>query len=400
MDAAQYNVDRILQSVGSFLRDIGANPHQGFAQPPQPPPMPSWTTTPPPFRHPPPPPRHHRGRHHRRRRGEYPYAMFGRAGLAPFFASMFPMMAAQEGPNVSQSTRDAFEQLKNAVLNSDNTNVAFQAARNAFPALRNWLIANLGQSGSITPEAIDSLISTVERSIRPSVGDDITNRTTHLLRTALNDAAVVEILRKIPWNMDFPFDVGAEFESAFSMPDNNMPFQTHVNVECDNCDACPIVGVRYQATNRDDYDLCCKCYEDPAVSKEGIEFKKLTYLWEASLGDLKAPNAPLSLRSRGPSVAFLQKLLTDLGYMNESMYSRVVGMYGPRTRNAVSQFQREYGLDGTAQLGVYDDITAASMLSMMEAQVPPTAAAGGASTPTPDSAVPPNPTPDLPPAQG
>eukprot|EP00178_Gracilaria_changii_P016676 TRINITY_DN479_c1_g1_i1.p1 TRINITY_DN479_c1_g1~~TRINITY_DN479_c1_g1_i1.p1 ORF type:complete len:785 (+),score=176.86 TRINITY_DN479_c1_g1_i1:2486-4840(+) len=401
IDSAQLNVDRILQSVGNFLRDMGVDGPQDMPQPPTPPPMPSWAPSPPPFRHPPPPPRHRRGRYYRRR--GHPFGMFGMrgmggaggmggmsaTGLGPMFATIFSTMAdcgADGTVNVSQPTRDAFEQLKTAVMNSDNTQVAFQAARNAFPALRNWLIANLGGNGPLNAQAIDSLITTVERSIRPSVGDDITNRTTHLLRTALNDQAVVDILRIIPWNMDLPVEFEAGFNSASSAPINDMPFQTHVNVECDSCDVSPIVGARYRATNRDDYDICEKCYEDPAVSKEGIEFKKLTYIWEASVGDAKAPAAPLSLRSRGPSVAFLQKLLTDLGYMNESMYRRVVGMYGPRTRTAVSQFQREYGLEGAAQLGVYDDITAASLTSILEAQVPPTAATGGATATTPATA--------------
>eukprot|EP00737_Agarophyton_chilense_P000205 gb/GEZJ01000235.1/.p1 GENE.gb/GEZJ01000235.1/~~gb/GEZJ01000235.1/.p1 ORF type:complete len:581 (-),score=96.91 gb/GEZJ01000235.1/:1832-3574(-) len=410
---AENNVQRVFQCVRNALRNFGPD-GQRLPRPPQSQSMPAWAPSPPPFRYPPPPPRRQRERFHRRRARDGPFGMFtgmggmggaggagGAAGmdgmpgmpgmpgmsgfsLAPFLATLYPMMAAcasESRSNISQPTRDAFEQLKNAVMNSDNTDVAFQAARNAFPALRNWLIANLGQNGPINSEAIGSLLTTVERTIRPSVGEDITTRATHLLRTALNDQAVLQILRNIPWNMDLPFDVDAEFNSGgVSAPQNEMPFQTHVNVECDNCQTSPIVGTRYQATNRPNYDLCSNCYNDSSVSKEGINFKKLTYIWEASLGDVSAPPAPLSLRSRGPRVAFLQKILTDLGYMNESMYLRVVGMYGPRTRAAVSQFQREYSLTGTAQLGVYDDITAASLISMLEAQVPPTAAAGGAAT--------------------
>ena len=33
----------------------------------------------------------------------------------------------------------------------------------------------------------------------------------------------------------------------------------HINVRCDNCDVCPIVGARYKCAVREDYDLCELC---------------------------------------------------------------------------------------------------------------------------------------------
>lgn len=120
-------------------------------------------------------------------------------------------------------------------------------------------------------------------------------------------------------------------------------FTEHRGVGCDACGTMPIVGSRYVCTNIDEYDLYGACYGNDAVSKHGLQFRECRYVWEKELGDALVPPAPLRIGGRGPPVTLLQKRLTDLGFLNETLNTPAVGRYGPNTRMAVLQFQREHG---------------------------------------------------------
>ena len=64
---------------------------------------------------------------------------------------------------------------------------------------------------------------------------------------------------------------------------------------------------------------------------------------------VSTPNAPLAQGTTSPDVAKLQISLRKLGYMD-----LVTGMYGPITREAVLQFQQDFGIVAT---GTYGAIT-------------------------------------------
>ena len=335
------------------------------------------------------------------------------SAFAPLMAAFAPLAAAfHQGAgmcHVSERTRAAFGQLRDAVVEADNREDILGTAREVFPSVREWAMANM--SGDIEQGAIDELCNTVSQRVQPVAGERIAGFMTHLIRAALADEAVLRILRHVPWEATEGLDAeirghGSRGGGMRGGGGGGGRFDVHRRVECDNCGKAPIIGCRYKATNRPNYDLCSECYNNENVSKEGLEFKECKYVWEASYPDASVPPSPIGFGDRGPAVAFLQKVLTDLGYMNTSMYRWRVGFYGPNTRKAVEQFQREYGLETVAEIGQYDATTAASLTSVLEAQVPPTASTGGAASgDAPASAGPSQsaadaPGPELSPAQG
>ena len=69
------------------------------------------------------------------------------------------------------------------------------------------------------------------------------------------------------------------------------------------------------------------------------------------------PNAPLKVGAYGADVASLQDTLQQLGFsLSASEMSRA--FYGPATRQAVQQFQKDYQLANT---GEFDQNTAAAL---------------------------------------
>ena len=62
------------------------------------------------------------------------------------------------------------------------------------------------------------------------------------------------------------------------------------------------------------------------------------------------------------------------------MYRWRVGFYGPITRKAVKQFQREHGLKTVAEIGQYNATTATIHTSVLEAHVLHTASTSGAAS--------------------
>merc|ERR1711871_1501271 len=53
------------------------------------------------------------------------------------------------------------------------------------------------------------------------------------------------------------------------------PTQVHFGVICDACNANPVRGKRFKATNRHDYDLCEVCHKHRADICPGVEFEEL-----------------------------------------------------------------------------------------------------------------------------
>eukprot|EP00168_Porphyra_purpurea_P011949 TRINITY_DN3097_c0_g1_i4.p2 TRINITY_DN3097_c0_g1~~TRINITY_DN3097_c0_g1_i4.p2 ORF type:complete len:283 (-),score=111.54 TRINITY_DN3097_c0_g1_i4:146-994(-) len=97
----------------------------------------------------------------------------------------------------------------------------------------------------------------------------------------------------------------------------------------------------------------------------------------AATGPLVVPPALLQPGSTGPSVAALQRALSAVGVLvaRDVAAPGAAGHYGPATTGAVARLQRDFELDVLVP-GVYDDLTAASLNSLIEAGVPVAMAAG------------------------
>lgn len=242
---------------------------------------------------------------------------------------------------------------------------------------------NIGTNDRVPESAIESLTGAVDDAVRPHGGESLSNAVCNLLRTALVDGAIVRALRTIPSNVireaasclgnDGNVEMFADMMGCGENRANNvgtLKFKTHVGVQCNVCGCLPIIGTRYKALNRDDYDVCGTCIDEGKVNPEqdGLELKKCPYVWTLELGeDAKVPEAPLMRGDSGARVALLQKALTDVGLMSGNMYARRVGFYGRKTERAVREFQLKFGLGDAAQeLGVYDAVTSASLLSVLE----------------------------------
>ena len=94
-------------------------------------------------------------------------------------------------------------------------------------------------------------------------------------------------------------------------------------------------------------------------------------------GPLVVPPALLQPGASGPPVAALQRALTAVGVLaaRDVAAPGAAGHFGPATTGAVARLQRDFDLDVLVP-GVYDDLTAASLNSLIDARVPVAMAAG------------------------
>lgn len=115
---------------------------------------------------------------------------------------------------------------------------------------------------------------------------------------------------------------------------------------CYYCDESPILGVRWVYSYNSDYSACTSC-------KFGDCWTPTPFQWKTAV-----PKAPLS--EADPEwcdrVQHLQKVLTQLNYMNLSDTSKAIGYFGKRTGNAVEWFKRVHGLYH-GNLRKYDKVT-------------------------------------------
>jgi len=183
----------------------------------------------------------------------------------------------------------------------------------------------------------------------------------------------------------------------------------HYNVACDMCNVSPIVGVRFKCTVRPNFDLCAKCEAKDPEEHPMIKMRVASRFsasrgrgrrgngrghggrwrggrWRGGRGfcgprgrgrgnwrhfmrmmsqqsnvtaDQKVtelPAGPLSFGACGPHVAYLQRVLIQLGHMDQSAIRWRAGFYGPRTTQAVSQVATAMRSENADELsGVFTD---------------------------------------------
>lgn len=355
-------VPNIAQMMGSF----GAPPPGAPFAPPM------GAAAPPPHPHPPRghphPPRGHphphgRGRHGPGARGSGACRGGPRSGarrtgpfeggfVPPFDGGAWPFMAMMGGSlmsfldrageqlsDVSRATKDALDELITAIDQEGAHFAALAAARASYDDVRTWMLNDLGESGIVSDATINTLVGNITPRISPHLGDSLTNQVGSFVRLALRDQAVVGLLRELN--------------------EHGIPQNVDVDVELD-------LGSMFGGRGG---------------RRHGRGSRGFHY--EPRPDDPPVPPCPLRFRDQSRDVAHLQKLLTQLSYMNEGMYAWRMGTYGPRTRTAVEQFQREYGLESNAELGVYDELTRAALFSIVDSGVPTRVASGGGEDVTP-----------------
>lgn len=304
-------------------------------------------------------------------------------GLRPYIAA-FP-----EGKSafkkclwsVSPEVKVDFKKLVHHIVKSEHRATIVAALKDAFPLLRGWIGECIGDSGVPDSSEVERILGEIQKSLLESgVENEDVNKITDFLRLVLADDGAVNILRRTKGMEHMPWEQG--FVNSVKLRRVRRGFDVHQRIACDACKMKPIIGTRYKSVDRKNYNLCANCYGNESVKKEGIEFKECKYVWESALDTAKVPPAPLRPKERGPKVMFLHKVLTDLGYMNESMYKQHPGFYGDNTMNAVIQFQREKMGDLACMLGIYDESTAESLRNAVDGHdVQVTPAVSGPSQP-------------------
>ncbi len=272
------------------------------------------------------------GRGRNRFGGAQPFGMpwmnFNTEDIGRFMREFDPQAIGGDFANIQPSTMEALRNLVAHFVRQPNLVDTMQALGTAMPLLHGF-VAELGSGAPVTPARVDALATAVNATLAARLGADNARRVADFVRTAASDAAVQSILRRIPSGMG----MGGGDSNEGSTP-------------------------------------------APRAANEGTQ-----HPWENEPDRPLVPRPTLSMGSRGTEVLFLQHLLTNLGYMTPADYRLRAGVFGPRTAAAVTAFRRDCGLPPTP-FPVYDDVVAASLLSLIDVGVPPTAATGASSQPT------------------
>ena len=258
-----------------------------------------------------------------------------------------------EIPSFSEETKQAFHSARDAFNNAslaDRKN----AVRAIFACLPGVLdtISNALPSGSdsdasvdqILPgDVIDAVANSIQTSLRPqsqlsseespsqspsAIPEGLASAIVSVVRVGLSDTGVTRLLRRAPLGM---------IRDALTRMNVNVYEVGDDDIEIDMEIPDFFTGSRGRRNQN---------FEIPE--------------------DQTVPTAPLMRGDQGNNVWFLQKVLTDLGYMTGDMYAMRAGFYGPRTQAAVERLQREFGLQSATAAGVYDATTAASLASIVE----------------------------------
>lgn len=308
--------------------------------------------------------------------------------VSRFMETFDPSTLGGAFSEVAPDTMEAFRELMRTLMRSAGPPALLAAVPAALPAVRTFL-EGLGDTGPVARERVEAFAQTLVDALRAALGADSATRVGAFVRTAAADPAVLALLRRVAgvgaaWGGEggpaaAARDAGAAASRVERMMARIGRLDVHDGVACDGCGASPVVGTRHWCTTKPDYDLCDACYHGGEVDRNGLAFRAIGYPWEAATGRTLVPRPTLVFGAQGVEVMFLQHVLTNLGYMTAADYRVRVGYYGPRTADAVNRFRADYGLGTQGTYGVYDEITAASLLSVLDARAPPSAGTGGAS---------------------
>lgn len=284
--------------------------------------------------------------------------------------------------DVAQGTMEALRDTMRALAANPGPSAMLAAVPTVLPAVRGFL-NDLGATGPVIQERVETFVGALTSTLASALGADGAARVASFARIALADPAVIALLRRVAgvgasWGggaAEAARDAGADVVSRVEQMMTRLGrLDVHDGVACDECGMEPMVGTRHKCSSRDNYDLCDSCYN--SVDRSGTEFRAVNYPWEAEQGRALVPRPTLVYGSQGVEVMFLQHLLTNLGYMTPADYRVRVGYYGPRTADAVNLFRADFGLGTQGTYGLYDDVTAASLLSVLDSRAPPVTSAG------------------------
>lgn len=133
------------------------------------------------------------------------------SGLRPY---MFAFPSGKVGlrkhlKSVSPDVKVTFKKLVRYIVNDEHTLRIVSALKEAFHILSCWVEEDLGENALPTPEAVDMLVMTVERSMLLLTEEEPTKRVIAFIHLALADEAVVNMLREtrgmgpMPWDSEF-----------------------------------------------------------------------------------------------------------------------------------------------------------------------------------------------------
>merc|ERR1712164_16898 len=154
----------------------------------------------------------------------------------------------------------------------------------------------------------------------------------------------------------------------------------HWGVSCDVTGMHPITGTRYHKIGQD-YDLCeaefLKLPDEEKALFEAIEHpqqggcgmrRRCSPRGEAIPEGALLPAAGISRGAHGPGVAQLQNILIQAGFMDQRAVRFCMGMYGPRTTQAIAAIQQSLNLEPT---GTFDDTVRTHLLSKLGVEAAP-----------------------------
>lgn len=332
-------------------------------------------------------------------------------GMGMNFSGMFPFMMPSftEIPTFSNETKQAFYAARTAAVESETDH------KEILSAILKFLHALLDNISSALPEqegtpladaAIADMANAVRMSLESSdIPEDLATAIVTLVRTGLNDPAIVNMLRQFPLqtirstlqrmgtnvDMDIGIGFGGPHMYGAGMPFDEM-FGGHYGGRRRGGRRFGGRGGRHghvrghgpgHGHRRHGHGYghgrgphgyggfgCGPGASDwnpfQQQAGDGQTSEENEFPWSSEFRGEVAPPAPLMPGDHGVKVLFLQKVLTDLGYMTGDMYARRAGVYGPNTKAAMARFQKEFGLESATTEGVYDATTAASLASILE----------------------------------
>lgn len=273
--------------------------------------------------------------------------------------------------SVQPTTRKAFQRLCGAVRRSANGKMAVDVLKNS-SVVKLWLAENIDGDACPSEDSVKKLVCIIGAALC-NVDKKLVDSFSKFAVLALQDKAFVSCVAYAAETMD-------PKEKQGSIPavcgNAGKGFKTFNGTKCDMCGVSPIVGELYMNVSNKKNVICNACFLRIDVHSDTHEsYKKCEYVWEYVFPKANVPPPTLKVGSRGAKVKFLHKLLTDLGYMNRSMYAKRSGLFSLETKKCLETFQLENGISDDH--GEYKRATAVGLEKILKErtgdgiQIPP-----------------------------